>query len=333
MDLFFHAILPYFLGGYFNLEKKLIAALVLGGITPDLDTLFSWINDIYPTSILLVHRGITHTIFFGFFFAFVVLYLCAHEPVRGFLRWLIKVDLDFSAKCMAYVYAGVLLHLAIDYTTTRGIPLFYPWQSLRYSADIFSMMEMSILAASLVVLAVLWRQRAIKKFNKNLFIIFIIFFLVIGGIRIEGKDAAKSFFEEAGEKVQIYPDFDLFSWIGLDDHSQQFRVYRYSFLRESLTDKADYPKLAVASSEKEAKEAIAEADELSPVMLFYWRAYAVAVNATSIGNESWDIEYYDPVVKMQMNGANVGSFMKPRPKGYGSVDVVVERGKATMMSE
>ena len=325
MDFFFHAILPYFLGGFFNLERKLIAALVLGSIAPDLDAFISWIDYVRPTEILLVHRGLTHTLFFGFFFALMLLYICTRDPVKSRLTGLFKFDLEFSARSTAFVYAGVLLHLAVDCTTTRGVPLFYPWQAARYSADIFSQMEIAVLAASLAALVVLWLQRSQPKFNKKLFITFLACLLIVGGIRIEGKEAAEGLFDEAGADVQVHPDLDLFSWIALGAGGQEFEVYRYSLLHGNLTGRAEYPRLAVASSREEAEEAMALAEELPEVKTFRWRAYAVAVNATSRGNGSWEIEYYDPLVKMQMGCYDR---YRPLPAGYGSVKVAVEGREA-----
>jgi len=91
MDFFSHALLPYLLGSYIGLEKRLLAALVLGGIAPDLDVLISWINNIYPTSLLLVHRGITHTLFFGFFFGLLIFYLFSRDRIKSFLEGVGKV--------------------------------------------------------------------------------------------------------------------------------------------------------------------------------------------------------------------------------------------------
>ena len=51
-----------------------------------------------------------------------------------------------------------------------------------------------------------------------------------------------------------------------------------------------FPKLTVASSVREAQIAVDAAEKLPQVKLFRWRAYAVAINATS-QNSSWIIEY------------------------------------------
>jgi len=323
MDFFSHALLAYIMGSFLCLDKKLIAALVLGGIAPDLDFLIAWINNVYPTTFLLVHRGITHTLFFGFFFALLILYLASREQIKGFLGRFIKFDLDFSATSMAFVYAGVLLHLFVDYTTTRGVPLFYPWQAVRYSANIFSQIEPIMLIASLLVLAVLVRGRHRINFNKNMFMIFLLFFLIVGGIRIEGKAAAESFF--SGQKAEIYPDSNLFSWAVLENDGIQFLVYGYDSLMGKATNSSAFAKMTVASSITEAKAAIGAAEKLPQVKLFRWRAYAVAINASS-QNGSWDIDYYDPLVRAQM--ANSGPVFRPALKGYGSVRVRVEDGVA-----
>jgi len=253
----------------------------------------------------------------------VIFYLASREQIKGFLARFIKFDLDFSATSMAFVYAGVLLHLFVDYTTTRGVPLFYPWQAVRYSANIFSQIEPIMLIASLLVLAVLVKERSRMKFNKNLFMVFLLFFLIVGGIRIEGKAAAESFFN--GQNVDVYPDSNLFSWVILENDGIQFLVYGYDSLMGKATNSSAFAKMTVASSITEAEIAIGAAEKLPLVLLFRWRAYAVAINATS-QNSSWIIDYYDPLVRAQL--ANSWRFFRPALKGYGSVRVRVEDGQA-----
>ncbi len=326
MDFFSHALLPYLLGSYLRLDKRLIAALVLGGIAPDLDILISWINSVYPTSLLLVHRGVTHTLFFGFFFALLIFYLASREQIKGFLSRFIKFDLKFSAESLVFVYAGVLMHLFVDYTTTRGVPLFYPWLDARYSANIFSQIEPLALIASLLILAELIRERHRMKSNKNILIVFVLFFVIMGGIRIEGKASAESFFD--GCNAEIYPDSNLFSWVVLENDRDQFLVYKYDCLDGKVINSSAFAKITVASSITEARAAISAAEKLPQVKLFRWRAYGVAINATLQQNGSWIIEYYDPLVRAQM--ANTGPVFRPALKGYGSVWVRVEDGVASM---
>ncbi|MCX9073609.1 MAG: metal-dependent hydrolase, partial [Candidatus Methanoperedens sp.] len=137
MDLFSHALLPYLLGNFFKRNKKEITAFVLGGIAPDFDVFLVWINSVYPTFFLIVHRGITHTLFFGFFTALAVLYLATREKVRSRVQKFISLETSFSKRTAVFAYAGVLVHLFLDYTTTRGVPVFYPFEAARYSAEVF----------------------------------------------------------------------------------------------------------------------------------------------------------------------------------------------------
>ena len=320
MDIFTHALIPYLLGSYFCLDRKLLAALVLGGIAPDLDVPIALIGGLYPNDLLLVHRGFTHTLFFGFFFALLVFGLASRQPVKSFLSRIINYDLIFSPASLLFLYAGVLLHLFVDYTTTRGVPLFYPWQATRYSADIFSQIEPAVLIASLLVLAELIRERQRTEFNKNILVLSVVFFLIMGGIRIEGKASAESFFN--GQIAEIHPDSNPFSWVVLENESNEFLVYKYDSLAEDITSRSAFAKLTVASDAAEAKAAISAAEKLPQVRLFRWRAYAVAINATSEQNGSWAVEYYDPLVRGQMQ--NSWPAFRPALRGYGAVRVRVE---------
>ena len=213
MDFFSHALLPYLLGSFFRMNKKLIAAFVLGGIAPDLDLLVVWINYFYPTSLLIVHRGFTHSFFFGFLTVLIVLYLASRIPVKSSIQRFVDFDPDFSFPSIVIAFAGLISHLFLDFLTTRGVPLFYPWDDVRYSAEIFFQTEVIIMIASLVVLAYLLREKRSKgrsrtRFNRNFLVMFLAFLLVVGAVRIEGKETTQSFF--ANENARILPGFQPF---------------------------------------------------------------------------------------------------------------------------
>ena len=140
---------------------------------------------------------------------------------------------------------------------------------------------------------------------------------------MEGKEAAQSFFEGRDcrcTRISISSPGRLWTATAINS-----RFTGLTFFRE-MSHESAYPRLLVASSLEEAKVAIAAAEELPQVKLFRWRAFAVAINATSKENGSWDIEYYDPLVKMQMDDPK--SFIRPTSRSYGSVRVAVEDGVA-----
>ena len=325
MDFFTHAVLPYLLGSFLGLKKKYLAALVLGGIVPDLDMLVVWVNYIHPTSLLIVHRGFTHTFFFGFFIAAFMLFLATRDQVLARLQRFISLDLDFSAPCLAFAYAGIISHLFLDYLTTRGVPLFYPFVAARYSAEIFSMIEIIIMIGSLLVLGELYRERSRAKFNKNLFIIFVAFLLIVSGIRLEGKEMARGFLND--KSAEVYPDSNLFQWAILENDSDRFHVYELNSLYGEMPHNSTFLRLNISSGSMGAERALDLAENLPQVKLFRWRAYAVAINASEL-NGSWLLEYYDPVVKLEMmNSGSIGN----AAFGYGSVRVKVENNVAQVV--
>ncbi len=195
MDIFSHALLPYLIGSFFRLDKKLLAALVLGGIAPDLDFILIWVYYVYPSDLLIVHRGFTHTFFFGFLTVLFVLYVASRDPVKNAIGRFVDFDVELSPIALALAYIGVLSHLFMDYLTTRGVPLFYPMYSARLSADIFYHTEIIIALASLAIIVHLFKK-PYRVDTKKTLMIFIAVLLVIGAIRIEGKETSESFLRE-----------------------------------------------------------------------------------------------------------------------------------------
>jgi len=328
MDFFTHALLPYLLGTNLGLGNKRLAALVLGGMAPDLDVLFSWLGSICPASLLFVHRGITHSLLFGFFFGLLVLYLAALPRIRGLLGSFIKYDLDLSLESIALVYSGVLMHLLLDFTTTRGIPQIYPMEELRYSADVFYQIEPILLLFTLFILTALLRDRSLIRFRKSLFVLFLVFLLLVGGIRLEGKQAALDNF--TGENAVAYPEPGLFSWALIEDRGDRYLASEYDFIDGNITGWTMFPRLHVASNLDEAKKEIGIADKLNQVQLFRWRAYAVAINATESENGSWQIEYYDPIVRLQTQEKSRNILRLPS-SNFGAVRATVKDGVAVVM--
>jgi inner membrane protein len=247
MDIFSHALLPYLIGSTFRLDKKLLAALVLGGIAPDLDFILIWVNYIYPSNFLIVHRGLTHTFFFGFLTALFVLYIASRGPVKnaiGAIGRFVDFDVELSLAALALAYAGVLSHLFLDYLTTRGVPLFYPMYSARLSADIFYHTELIVAVASLCIIVHLFKKPYWVDTKKTL-IVFIAVLLVIGAIRIEGKEASKSFLGDSN--IKSYPSAGLFEWTLLDENGDEFDVYEYNALSRAAKFNSTFSRFNVLS--------------------------------------------------------------------------------------
>jgi inner membrane protein len=252
MDIFTHALLPYFCGSFLKLNKRALAALVLGGIVPDFDFLILWVNYIHPTNLLLVHRGFTHSLLFGFLAALVVLYAASRNQVKERIRRFADFDLSMTWTALSLVYAGVLSHLFLDYLTTRGVPLLYPFVASRLSAEIFYSTEVTVAIASLAIIIMLLRyghgsQRQRQKQRQTemrLLMAFLIVILVVGAIRIDGKYMSSDLLGAGNTKS--YPEAGLFQWSVLKDDGRWFNVYEYYLLSGNIVSKAAFPHLNVS---------------------------------------------------------------------------------------
>ena len=188
------------------------------------------------------------------------------------------------------------------------------------------MIEIVIMIASLLVLVELYRERSRIKFNKNLFIIFVAFLLIVGGIRIEGKETAQSFFND--KRAAVYPDSSLFQWAVLENDSDRFHVHEFNSFDDVTQQSSSFPRLNISPAALGFERAFDLAENLPQVKLFRWRAYAIAINASE-QKGSWLLEYYDPVVKLKM--INAGRIIGAASRGYGSVRVKVENDEARVI--
>jgi len=341
MDVISHAVLPYLLGSSFRMDRKLLAAFVIGGVAPDLDVFIIWLALIFPSpDLLLVHRGITHSLLFGSLTALAAMLLLSRPPGRDiFMRWT-GIDFSFSWPVAGMAFAGVLMHLFLDYLITKGVPLLYPLDTTRFSAELLFHYEILILVSAVCI--ALWLVRGFFEkrsvsgnTNNKLLVLFLIFLLAVGGARVEGKERAlalENYGNITGDRegdLEVFPDYSLFQWNILNKNESGFQVYSYNSLRNNISYIASYPRLHVerdsgdpksaldlnlygflkedidpnASLNRDEisnlKEALLLADSHPKVVLFRWRACAVAVNA-SRNNGSWSFEYYDPISRASM---------------------------------
>lgn len=322
MDLFSHALLPYLLGSFFKRRKEEVTAFVLGGIAPDFDVFILGINYLYPTFFLIAHRGITHSLFFGFFSAIAVLYLVSHAKVKTKVRRLIDFEPMTGIRAVWFAYAGVIIHLFLDYLTTRGIPLFYPLVTARYSAEIFFYTDICLTIASLIIIIFLYKNPLQKNGTKFL-IVFLIIFAVLGSLRISEKNGAENFFQ--GAETKVYPTMNPFDWYVLGEEGDKIKIYEYNGLTRTSQYSETVSRLNILSEGESPETALNAAGELPQVKMFKWRAYAVAINA-SFNNGAWLLEYYDPIQRAEMKDAP--EIIKKA--GWTSIKVRVEGGKAVI---
>jgi inner membrane protein len=294
MDLFSHALLPYLIGNLFKRKKDEIAALVLGGIAPDFDILILWINYIYPNFFLLVHRGITHSLFFGFFTGIAVLYLGSRSGVMNKVRRYIGYEPLFSSRIIAFAYTGVFIHLFLDYTTTQGIPLLYPLDTARYAAEVFFYTDTYLTILSLIIVIILFKKTVQKDTCTKFLVVFLIAFAGLGALRIAEKTSAEQFSPYLNTGIKAYPTMNPFDWYALAEDRNSLSIFEYDGINGTSPYNETVSRLSILSQGDYLDGALRTAGELPQVKMFQWRAYAVAVNASFSGG-AWYLEYYDPL--------------------------------------
>jgi len=326
MDLFSHALLPYLLGRIFKRNKYETTALVLGGIAPDFDVLLLWINYVYPTFFLITHRGITHSIFFGFITGLFVLYLGTREIVKNKIRKYVDYNPSISHQTAAFAFLGVLIHLFLDYSTTRGVPLFYPFEVKRYSAEIFFYTDIYLTILSLIMVIYLFKRPIQKNTIAKFLIIYIIAFALLGGVRYYEKQNTVSYFQIEG--IRAYPTMDIFDWYAISSTENKIKIFEYSGLKDKSTYNETFPKLWILKEGDGLNEALILAGDLPQVKMFKWRSYAIAINASS-ENGIWSFEYYDPLQRVMFKSSS--ALLRRGTANWSSVRVKVEAGKAVIL--
>ncbi len=326
MDLFTHVALPHLLGRWLKRSAGEVAALAIGGLAPDLDIFLLPINWVHPNFFLLVHRGITHSLFFGFFAALLVLFLASFGPVRSRISQHLGLDPKFTRRAILFAYAGVLVHLTLDSLNTRGVPLLYPLDPARWSAEIFFYSETPLLLASLGILIFEVKRQKLVDHRKMLLLL-LLFLALTGTVRLAEKDRAEEIF---GGDATAFPAPSLFEWTVLAEDDGMVSVYSYDGLSGEVLFEGNFLKMNVLSpnegyTDEGLKAALDGAETLHQVRTFRWRAYDVVISAV-FRDGGWDLAYRDPVMTARMK--DFPSPLKGFFSGLVSLNVRVEGERA-----
>ena len=299
MDFFTHFLVPYII--LFALKSKNKLEGAFGGISLDLDTIFiAWIGFLVPYLFVFSHRGITHSFIFAAVTSTLFLYVISRKSINGFIGKIIKRDIsvEFTLKTIGIAYFGALTHLFLDFLTSKGVPLLYPFTLQRFSAEIYYYIDVTTAVIALAVLLILY-LRLDMKYKKAAMIIFMIILVSFGGIRAYEKNAALAENPVSGNLVYsaAYPTADMFTWtvVQSDSSNSTYYSFRYNTLNKEKSDVKKVQSLNVTGGTvQSAQEAVDKADELPEIQNFRWDAYDPCINASYNGKE-WKLTYFDVV--------------------------------------
>jgi inner membrane protein len=297
MDLITHFVVPYAILTLVKSKHKLEGAL--GGISLDFDTLIAWVGILFPEFFIVSHRGITHSFIFGFLTSVLFLYILSRKQVNGFISRVIKRDLhvEFTKTTVLIVYFGALTHLFLDFLTTKGIPLLYPFSLTRFSAELYNSVDLTTMCLALAVLLVLYIKTN-PRYRKVALYSFLIVLVAIGGIRAYEKMDVFSevqTFEDCSN-ITAYPTSNIFQWSVVENNPEKTRyiVFSYNNLKKSVLNFRIVDPITVKNGPyKSGLDAIKSANSLPEVQRFKWNSYYTFEDAEY--SSTWKVTYFDVV--------------------------------------
>lgn len=310
MDFFTHFLVPFII--LFSIKSKNKLEGAFGGIAPDLDTIIVvWIGFLAPYLFVFSHRGITHTIIFAAVVSTLFLYLISRKQINEFIGRIIRRDIsvEFSLKTIGIAYFGALTHLFLDFLTSKGIPLFYPFTLQRFSAEIYYYVDITTAVIALIVIGVLY-LRLNMKYKKIAMAIFMIILVSSGGIRAYEKTTALNENPVSDNFVYsaAYPTMDMFTWtiVESDSTNSTYYLFKYNTLSKEKSDIKTVRSLTITGgSIQSAQKAIDTANKLPEVQNFRWDAYYTCINA-SYNEGVWKLTFFDVIdAGYYNNGVNV----------------------------
>lgn len=313
MDFFTHFLVPFII--LFALKSKNKLEGAFGGIAPDFDTIFiTWIGFLAPYLFVFSHRGITHSFIFAGVASTLFLYVISRKQVNRFIGWIIKRDIsvEFTLKTIGIAYFGAVTHLFLDFLTSRGIPLFYPFTLERFSAEIYYYIDITTAIIALIVLVILY-LKIDSKYQKISMAIFMIILISFGGIRAYEKSnaLAENPVSENFTYSAAYPTMDMFTWTIVESNAKNSTYYSFSYNtinKEKSNEKTVQSLTVKGGSVQSAQEAINKADKLLEVQNFKWYAYYPCIDA-SYNGKVWKLTYFD-VMNMGYHNNNITVFIQ-----------------------
>ena len=311
MDLFTHFLVPYIILAAVKSKNKLAGAF--GGISPDFDTIFvAWIGILSPNLFIFSHRGITHSFIFGFVTSTIFLYVISRKQVNQFIGNIIKRDITvkFTKTTIAIAYFGVLTHLFLDYLTTLGIPLFFPFSITRYALNLYQSLDFITIILAAIVMIIIY-MKVNYKYKKAAMAIFMIILISFGGLRAYEKinilDDETPTLNGNYNHIAVYPTSNILVWNVVKSNSQNssYIVSQYNGWSNQESNIQTYNTPSVENGNYSAGlNAIKIADTLPVVKQFKWNSYYTVVDAR-YNSTKWDVTYTDVINSYTANNLTV----------------------------
>jgi membrane-bound metal-dependent hydrolase YbcI (DUF457 family) len=182
VDLLTHGFVPYAIFTWMRRPARWRAAALVGGMAPDVDTLWAWAahSDVhlYP----LVHRGASHTLWGAPTLGILLLWILNRAWIQ---RRSPRLSVfAFAPDLVGPLLFGAMTHLLFDAITITGIPLLWPLTTMRFSTSWFFFGVSYLLPASAYGLWRILRGTATDRQIRITSLVVLGLFLAAGTVRV-----------------------------------------------------------------------------------------------------------------------------------------------------
>ena len=232
--------------------------------------------------------------------------------MNEFIGNIIKRDITvkFTYTTIAIAYFGVLTHLLLDYLTTLGIPLFFPFSITRYALNLYQSLDLITIILAAIVMLIIY-MKINYKYKKAAMAIFMIILISFGGLRAYEKinilDDETPTLNGNYNQVALYPTSNIFVWDVVKSNSQNssYIVSQYNGWSNQESNIQTFYTPSVENGNYSAGlNAIKIADTLPVVKQFKWNSYYTIVNAR-YDSTKWDVTYSDIINSYTANNLTV----------------------------
>lgn len=303
MDLFTHALIPYAAGRLLRLDRKDRFALLVGGASPDLDTLFILVPMLIPGLYIFSHRGVFHS--FAFFWVMVSLglFIASSGSFRRLAARSLRydVDLPLSRRSMILGCFGGAAHLLLDYVTTDGPALLYPVSEERYALDLFTYLDPLLTLFAIILITLPARLRIPWQRIRAPLAVFVVLLLGFAVVRVSMRSSAMSLSSE------VYPTDIMNEWVVVVREDGLISAYIYDVASARMVYEHLYPDDRANDS---LAGILAISDSLPEVKGFMWGSDVVATQVEHDPvNATWSVTYTDVVADVRRAGMGLSSWV------------------------
>lgn len=294
VDWFTHILGAVGLGIALRARRPTILAAAFGAMAPDLDALFVPLTITFPNLWFLDHRTFSHSLILGLPWAYAVTWVIQRPAVLAVWRRLFRVDiaLPMGRAVLAPMFAGVVLHIAMDAMTVQGPALLSPLSAERLQLNWFYYVDLAPLAVSTPAIALsLWRLGTARQ-RRAIVAALVVAVLATGawrGVELASVRAAAP----GSEAVPTWNPRDWWTW-RVDANGTveiQFEVVGRGTVFRSYV-----PLFSVhGTGNPDPALARSRAEGTMDYTAFAMNAYVIALNATLEPSGAWRLGYFDPV--------------------------------------